>query len=182
MEASTSQVLGLIIWSRYRVDFLRSALEGKTFTFGILPLENIIVHRLGSRFGPNCQRLIGISLSCLSWLFLNMHSFFSWCLRMLLPLRKRCVVGALQVLPFANSALLVKKESREHLFFSCSFSRIIWRSALADCLIIDPPVDWDSLCQWCVDHPKGSSLFATIYKLCLGSAVYHLWRHRNDLE
>jgi hypothetical protein len=53
---------------------------------------------------------------------------------------------------------------------------------LADSLILDPPVDWDSLCQWCVDHLKGSSLFATIYKLCLGSAVYHLWRHRNDLE
>jgi hypothetical protein len=28
---------------------------------------------------------------------------------MLLPLKKRCVVGALQVLPFPNSDLLVKK-------------------------------------------------------------------------
>jgi hypothetical protein len=53
---------------------------------------------------------------------------------------------------------------------------------LADCLILDPPIDWDSLCQWCVDHLKGSSLFATICKLCLGSVVYHLWLHQSDLE
>jgi hypothetical protein len=33
-------------------------------------------------------------------------------------------------------------ETKEHLFFSCSFSRRIWRVNLMDCGVVDPPVFW----------------------------------------
>lgn len=76
---------------------------------------------------------------------------------------------------------LACQESRDHLFFSCSFSRRIWRRVMVDCLIKDPPIDWDSLVIWCNTHLRGRNLFAIICKLCFGASVYHLWRHRNAL-
>jgi hypothetical protein len=33
------------------------------------------------------------------------------------------------------------QESRDHLFFNCSFSKRIWRRVIADCLIWNPPVE-----------------------------------------
>jgi hypothetical protein len=110
------------------------------------------------------------------------HAFILWLVfrNALTTKKKMCCWG------FTGTSLcklcFACQESKEHLFFCCSFSRRIWSSVLANCLILDPLADWDSLCQWCVDHLKGSSLLATIYKLCFGSPVYHLWRHQNDLE
>jgi hypothetical protein len=52
---------------------------------------------------------------------------------------------------------------------------------MADCLVYDPPVNWDSVGSWCATHLKGKSLHATIFRLCFGATIYQLWRHRNDL-
>jgi hypothetical protein len=38
-------------------------------------------------------------------------------------------------------------ETRDYLFFNCSFSRKIWRSLMVDCQMIDSPVSWDSIVQ-----------------------------------
>jgi hypothetical protein len=48
-------------------------------------------------------------------------------------------------------------------------------------LIRDPPIEWDSLVNWCNSHLRGRSLIAIICKLCFGASAYHLWRHRNAL-
>jgi hypothetical protein len=52
---------------------------------------------------------------------------------------------------------------------------------MAECLIFDPPVDWEAISSWSEVHLKGRSLHTTIYRLCFGATIYHLWRHRNDL-
>jgi hypothetical protein len=41
-----------------------------------------------------------------------------------------------------------KQESREHLFFSCSFSQRIWLQLMADCSFTDVPVDWEFVESW----------------------------------
>lgn len=46
-----------------------------------------------------------------------------------------------------------------------------------ECLIFDPPVDWEDIGSWSEVHLKGKSLHATICRLCLGATIYHLWRH-----
>jgi hypothetical protein len=52
---------------------------------------------------------------------------------------------------------------------------------MADCLVLDPPVDWEDIGSWSEVHLKGRSVHATICRLCFGATIYHLWRHRNDL-
>jgi hypothetical protein len=52
---------------------------------------------------------------------------------------------------------------------------------MEDCLIRDPPIEWDSLVNWCNSHLISRSLIAIICKLCFGVLVYHLWRHCNNV-
>ncbi|XP_062173645.1 uncharacterized protein LOC133879119 [Alnus glutinosa] len=73
------------------------------------------------------------------------------------------------------------QENRDHIFFRCSFSRHVWRNVIVECLIFDPPLDWEAIDSWSNVHLKGRSLHATICRLCFGATIYHLWRHRNDL-
>jgi len=61
----------------------------------------------------------------------------------------------------------------------CHYPMKLWH--IEDCLIRDPPIEWDSLVNWCNSHLRGRSLIAIICKLCFGASVYHLWRHRNNL-
>jgi hypothetical protein len=109
------------------------------------------------------------------------HAFILWLVfsDALITKEKMCTWG------FTGSTLCLScfacQESRDHLFFSCSFSRRVWKSIMADCLVYDPPVDWDSVSSWCVARLKDKSLHATICRLCFGATIYHLWRHRNDL-
>jgi len=109
------------------------------------------------------------------------HAFFLWLVfrNALVTKERMCYWG------YSGSTLCLFcfacQESREHLFFSYSFSRRIWRRVKDDCLIRDPPIEWDSLVNWCNSHLRGRSLIAIICKLCFGASVYHLWRHRNNL-
>ncbi|XP_062158796.1 uncharacterized protein LOC133866284 [Alnus glutinosa] len=72
-------------------------------------------------------------------------------------------------------------ESRDHLFFSCGFSRRIWYTIMRDCSIPYPPVEWDDIEDWCGSVMKGDNFYASLRKLYFGAAVYHLWRQRNLL-
>jgi hypothetical protein len=45
---------------------------------------------------------------------------------------------------------------------------------MEDCLIRDPPIEWDSLVNWCNSHLRGRSLIVIICKFCFGASVYHL--------
>jgi hypothetical protein len=109
------------------------------------------------------------------------HAFFLWLVfrNALVTKERMCYWG------YSGSTLCLFcfacQESREHLFFSCNFSRRICRRVMKDCLIRDPPIEWDSLVNWCNSHLRGRSLIAIICKLCFGASVYHLWRHRNAL-
>lgn len=76
---------------------------------GGLQLENTLVLKPGINFDVECRRFNGISLSGLLWQFLNIRSFYGWCLGMLLLPRKRCALGVTRVLPCASFVLLVRK-------------------------------------------------------------------------
>jgi hypothetical protein len=67
-------------------------------------------------------------------------------------------------------------ESRDHLFFSCAFSRRIWSTIMRACSLPCPPVEWDDIAEWCGSTMKGNSLYASLMKLNFGATGYHLWR------
>jgi len=73
------------------------------------------------------------------------------------------------------------QESRDHLFFECSFSKRIWRFLMAECRMIDIPMSWDSIVQWSLGCMKGKQLQATARRLCFAAAVYNLWLNRNAI-
>jgi hypothetical protein len=68
-----------------------------------------------------------------------------------------------------------KLESREHLFFKCSFSSRIWRELMASCLGFNLVEGWEEVAQWCILALKGDSLKTKLCILSLGAVVYHLW-------
>jgi len=109
------------------------------------------------------------------------HSFILWLVfrDALITKEKMCTWGYTG--PTLCLFCFACQENRDHLFFRCSFSRRVWRSIMAECLIFDPPVDWEDIGSWSEVHLKGKSLHDTICRLCLGATIYHLWRHRNDL-
>ncbi|XP_062173706.1 uncharacterized protein LOC133879186 [Alnus glutinosa] len=71
------------------------------------------------------------------------------------------------------------QESRDHIFFQCSFSRRIWKAIMAECSFPNPPIDWESVAEWSVVVLHGKGLKFNLGKLCFGAFVYQLWKQRN---
>ncbi|KAK3221782.1 hypothetical protein Dsin_008807 [Dipteronia sinensis] len=70
-------------------------------------------------------------------------------------------------------------ESHALLFFKCLFSRAIWTQLLN---IGGSPLNglsWNSFIDSASTHWRGNSPTIVVNKLCLGVAVYHIWRERN---
>jgi hypothetical protein len=109
------------------------------------------------------------------------HSFFLWLVfrDAIVTNERMCKWGYAGdcLCPFCRGKL----ESREHLFFKCSFSSRVWRKLMASCLVFNLVEGWKEVAQWCVVALKGDSLKTRLCKLSIGAAVYHLWKHRNDL-
>jgi hypothetical protein len=72
-------------------------------------------------------------------------------------------------------------ESRDNLFFSCSFISRVWKKVIAACFINNPRQEWEDIEEWSLVDLKGKSLWTTFCRLCLGASIYHLWRQCNDL-
>jgi len=109
------------------------------------------------------------------------HSFILWlAFRDALPTKARMSIwdyGGNLICPFCYGCI----ESRDHLFFSCSFSCTVWKILLFACLISDPRQEWDDVVELSSVALKGKEIWTTLYRLCFGAAVYHIWRQRNDL-
>jgi hypothetical protein len=73
-------------------------------------------------------------------------------------------------------------EGRSHLFFNCRFSKRIWRAALSQCLISDPPTDGDNILEKGVKEWSGNGLKAVLIRLCLRASVYAIWKERNNIR
>jgi hypothetical protein len=72
-------------------------------------------------------------------------------------------------------------ESRDHLFFECSFSYRIWKEILGLCLIYEPKKYWEEVADWSVVEMRHDCLRSRLCILSLGATVYNLWKHRNDI-
>jgi hypothetical protein len=72
-------------------------------------------------------------------------------------------------------------ENRSHLFFQCGFSRRIWRNLMSLCLEHRSLQTWDEIIQWCSTELRKECFKTRLKILCLGAAVYNLWRQRNAL-
>jgi hypothetical protein len=109
------------------------------------------------------------------------HSFLLWLVirDALITKEKMCKWG------YAGDSLCLfcrgRQESRNYLFFQCSFSSRVWRELMTSCLIFIPYEVWEEVVKWSVENLHGKSLKTSLCKLIIGAAVYHLWKQRNDL-
>ncbi|KAK2638081.1 hypothetical protein Ddye_025876 [Dipteronia dyeriana] len=105
-------------------------------------------------------------------------SFILWmAVRGRLPTRDRIHKydhGAVTTCVLCNSHL----ESHAHLFFECLFSRAIWTQLLNYCGTHWIGLCWNDFIAWASTHWRGNTPVIVAKKLCLGAAVYHIWRKR----
>ena len=70
-------------------------------------------------------------------------------------------------------------ETHDHLFFGCSFSSFICQGLLHIMEISTPIFSWNSLVEWASLSSKKKKPQQIIAKMCLGLAVYTIWKERN---
>ncbi|XP_004234894.1 uncharacterized protein [Solanum lycopersicum] len=71
-------------------------------------------------------------------------------------------------------------ESIEHIFIQCHYARKVWERLLdwidnhSRC-----PMTWSQFMQWSIQHGKGKTKSAQLFKSILAEGVYGLWNERN---
>ncbi|KAK3225726.1 hypothetical protein Dsin_005588 [Dipteronia sinensis] len=70
-------------------------------------------------------------------------------------------------------------ESHAHLFFEYLFNRAIWTQILKYYGFPWNSLWWNDFIIWASTHWRGNTPIIVAKKLCLGVAVYHIWRERN---
>jgi hypothetical protein len=63
-------------------------------------------------------------------------------------------------------------EDRNHLFFACSFCKRFWLAAIRQCLIADPPWEWDDIIARGSKDWSGKGLRVVLCKLCSSASVF----------
>jgi hypothetical protein len=73
-------------------------------------------------------------------------------------------------------------ESRDHLFFECSFSYRIWKFFTHRCGMEDPSLIWKEVLQLGIKNWGNKALKGLLCRLVFGSVFYNLWRTRNEVK
>ncbi|XP_059442158.1 uncharacterized protein LOC132174537 [Corylus avellana] len=73
-------------------------------------------------------------------------------------------------------------ESRDHLFFECSFSYRLWKFCMFRCRVDNVPIVWEDILQLGLNDWGCKSLKAMLCRLVLGSVVYNIWCTRNEIK
>ncbi|KAL4334606.1 hypothetical protein GQ457_07G003200 [Hibiscus cannabinus] len=72
-----------------------------------------------------------------------------------------------------------ENESRNHLFFGCSFSQGIWLMVLR-CYGIDRAIiGWEEEISWAIARLRGKSMRMFVLRLAWNVFMYSIWEERN---
>lgn len=69
-------------------------------------------------------------------------------------------------------------ESRDHLFFLCSYSSMVWKDAIRVLGFTNPPIQWDVLLLWLSTTTLNHVQLAAVLQIWHGS-IYAIWQERN---
>ncbi|KAL4383638.1 hypothetical protein GQ457_15G019640 [Hibiscus cannabinus] len=107
------------------------------------------------------------------------QSFITWLVVLnRLPTKDRMLKWGCQV--EATCILCgIELESRDHLFWACSYSRRVWGMVVQACGVQLLHNSWDDLLGWIQRAGKGKTLKATIVRLAWNSFNYYVWMERN---
>ena len=71
-------------------------------------------------------------------------------------------------------------ETRDHLFFGCSFTKIIWESVLKLCNQRRDVGSWTEELNWAVKRTQGRTLVSLILRIAWRACIYLTWKGRNQ--
>ena len=107
------------------------------------------------------------------------HTFISW-LAVLnrLPTKERIKAWGLEV---DDKCVMCRnaEETRDHVFFGCTFFKKIWNEVLALCGKAKEVTSWREKVEWAISRLKGKSLSSTILRIAWNAAIYFIWIERN---
>ncbi|KAJ9552677.1 hypothetical protein OSB04_016722 [Centaurea solstitialis] len=106
------------------------------------------------------------------------HSFCLWlaCLHRL-PTQDRIMEWKHDPPDYLCSLCGLQRDSHNHLFFECTFSRQIWLQVMAKINWVDFPCSWNAIVDALSTPDTRPKLL--IQKLTLAATVYHVWCERN---
>ncbi|XP_019257669.1 PREDICTED: uncharacterized protein LOC109235876 [Nicotiana attenuata] len=70
-------------------------------------------------------------------------------------------------------------ESHNHIFFTCSFSKDVWRRIINWMGISRELEGWDEEIKWAIEQVKDNGSKTMLYRLSMTGAMYHIWLERN---
>ena len=73
-----------------------------------------------------------------------------------------------------------EQETRNHLFFECSFSKAIWKMILTLCDLRRDTSCWNQELKWASQRLKGKALISTLLRIGWNAYIYHMWKERNN--
>ncbi|XP_056862316.1 uncharacterized protein LOC130509998 [Raphanus sativus] len=105
------------------------------------------------------------------------HAFLTWVnVRHRLVTRDRMRSWGLQV-PAACVLCSSQDETRQHLFFDCSYSLAVWSYFMMK-LNLHPPQAFDALLSW-LHRPSSNSHLVLIIRFIYQASKYAIWKERN---
>ena len=67
-----------------------------------------------------------------------------------------------------------EQESRDHLFFTCSLSKEIWKKMILLCGLSREVLGWNEELAWAVQRLKGKALTSKLLKVGWNAYIYHI--------
>ena len=81
---------------------------------------------------------------------------------------------------WSNCVLCGGIESVDHLFFECTFAKLVWQKVQKMYLLYRGDFCWQMEVQWWSVFLKGKSFATQPRRLDLSATVWHLWQERNS--
>ncbi|KAF5805415.1 putative reverse transcriptase zinc-binding domain-containing protein [Helianthus annuus] len=151
-------------------------LEGKSCSFRSLEVWNVVRHRESIVPWFN-----GVWFSqCIP-----RHSFHLW-LVIKNKLKTQDRLAVWEVGSATNLNLMCcplcrnNRDSRDHLFFRCSFSSKVWNDIKAMASLDQIDDSWQSVMDWMFVHASSKKVDHIVCKLVIAATTYFIWLERNN--
>ncbi|XP_015162006.1 uncharacterized protein [Solanum tuberosum] len=76
---------------------------------------------------------------------------------------------------------LLEDETIEQLFFRCNVTGHLWNKLLAWQGVLRQSLDWQGELAWAIEHCKGRSRGAALYKMTLAATIYYVWHRAEEI-
>ncbi|XP_021975015.1 uncharacterized protein LOC110870121 [Helianthus annuus] len=72
------------------------------------------------------------------------------------------------------------RDSRDHLFFQCSFSSKVWNDIKVMASLDQIDDSWQSIMDWMLVHASSKKVDHIVCKLVIAATTYFIWLERNN--